>query len=278
MKLTRFLPVMGVVLLGLAACKQGAGGGGATATSAAPASPPVASVNGKDISKDFYEFYVKGVAGKAATELTAEQRNQLLDNLVRAQVVAQQATKDGIDKDTETATILELSRLNVLQQAVSQKYLKDKKPTDQELRTEYESQVAAMPKTEFHAQHILVATEAAAKAILEKLKKGGNFSEIAKKESLDSSKTNGGDLGWFTPDRMVKPFSDAVLALKKGESTQAPVQTQYGFHIIKLIDTREVTPPPFDTVKDRLGQIVMAKKFKAYEDDLIKTAKIEKKL
>jgi peptidyl-prolyl cis-trans isomerase C len=265
-------------ILGLSACKPGALGTAAPTEPKPPSSPPVATVDGQPISREFYEFYVKGVAGKASSELTPEQRNQLLDNLVRARVVAEHAVTDGVDKDSETATVLELSRLNVLQQAVSQKYLKDKKPTDAELRTEYENQIASMPKTEYHAQHILVATDTFARQMIERLKKGADFADLAKKESMDSSKSNGGDLGWFTVDRMVKPFSDAVLTLKKGEITQAPVQTQYGWHVIKLLDTRDVTPPRYDSVKDRLGQLVMAKKFKAYEDDLLKTAKVEKKL
>ena len=94
---------------------------------------------------------------------------------------------------------------------------------------------------------------------------------------MDSSKDNGGDLGWFTPDRMVKPFSDAVVSLKPGEYTHKPVQTQYGWHVIQLVDTRDLAPPPFDQVKQRLEQVVQAKKFKAYTDDLMKNAKVDKK-
>ena len=174
--------------------------------------------------------------------------------------------------------MLELSRLNVLQQAVSEKYLKDKKPTEQELRAEYETQVAALPRLEYHARHILVATEQFADKLVTELEKGAKFEDLAKRESMDSSKDNGGDLGWFTPDRMVKPFADAVMALKPGEYTHTPVQTQYGWHVIKLEETRDLAPPPFDSVKQRLEQMVQAKKFKAYVDDLMKTAKVEKKL
>jgi peptidyl-prolyl cis-trans isomerase C len=101
---------------------------------------------------------------------------------------------------------------------------------------------------------------------------------VAKRESMDSSKDSGGDLGWFTPDRMVKPFSDAVVALKPGEYTHTPVQTQYGWHIIKLEETRDLAPPSFDQVKQRLDQVIQAKKFKSYVDGLMKTAKVEKKL
>jgi len=274
MKVIGLLVIAGT--LALVGCKP-AGSGGA-ATSAKPSGPPVATVNGTPIGRDLYDFYVKGVAGKPASELSPEQRNLLLDNLVRAEVVADQAEKDGVAKEPETADLLALTRLQVLSQAVSQHYLKDKKPTDDELRAEYETQIGSLPKTEYHAQHILVSSEASAKQIIEQLKKGADFGELAKKDSIDSSKTTGGDLGWFTPDRMVKPFAEAVLTLKKGEYTVTPVQTQYGWHIIKLLDTRDTTPPPFDAVKERLVQLVQGKKFKAYEDGLMKSATVQKTL
>jgi len=256
----------------LAAC-SGKGQDSKTAST----SPPVATVDGMNIDKDLYEFYAKGVANKPSSELTPEQRDQVLDNLIRAKVIAEQADKDGTTKETNTAALLELSRLNVIQQAVSEKYLKDKKATDSELRTEYETQVAALPKLEYHARHILVATEQFAGKIVQELEKGAKFEDVAKRESMDS-KENGGDLGWFTPDRMVKPFADAVVALKPGEYTHAPVQTQFGWHVIKLEDTRDLAPPPFENVKQRVEQMVQAKKFKGYVDELMKTAKVEKKL
>jgi peptidyl-prolyl cis-trans isomerase C len=258
---------------GLVACEK-------KADSAAPAdnSPPVATVNGTPIGRDFYEFYVKNVSGKSSSELPKEQREQALDNLIRAQLVAQQAEKDGVTKDKETAAILELSRLNVLQQAVSERYLKDKKPTDQDLRKEYETQVALLANKEYRARHILVATETFANKLVEQLDKGAKFDDIAKRESMDSSKDQGGELGWFTPDRMVKPFSDAVLTLKPGEYTKKPVQTQYGWHIIQLEETRDLAPPAFEGVKQQLERVVQGKKFKEYTDGLLKSAKVEKKI
>jgi peptidyl-prolyl cis-trans isomerase C len=245
--------------------------------STASTSPAVATVDGQKIDRDLYEFYAKGVANKPASELTPEQRDQVLENLVRAKVIAEQAQKDGTAKEPNTAALLELSRLNVLQQAVSEKYLKDRKPTDQELRAEYETQVSQLPRLEYHARHVLVATEAFAGKVVAELEKGAKFEDVAKRESMDS-KESGGDLGWFTPDRMVKPFADAVVALKPGEYTHAPVQTQFGWHVIKLEETRDVAPPAFDQVKSRVEQMVQGKKFKTYVDDLMKTAKVEKKL
>jgi len=240
-------------------------------------SPPVATVNGEPISRDFYEFYIKGITGgKASADLTPEQRTAALDNLIRARLVGAQASKEGLDKSGDTAYLTELSRLNVLEQAVQDRYLKDRKPSEQELRAEYETQLAAMPKTEYHARHILVATEPFAQKIVERLEKGEKFDALAKEESMDSSKSSGGDLGWFTPNRMVPEFAGAVVALKPGEYTHKPVHTQFGWHVIQLMETREVTPPPFDQVSQRLEQVVQAKKFRQYTDELMHNAKVEK--
>ncbi len=274
MNYSRILLLAGLV--GLASCQQN---GAANLSEPSDNSPAVATVNGNKITQNFFDQYIKAITGgKATSDLSADQRNQALDNLIRAQVVGQQALKDGVDKVPETAALLELTRLNVLQQAVAEKYLKDKKPTEQELRAEYETQVGQLSKQEYHAKHILVATEPFAQKVIDSLAKGAKFEDVAKKESMDSSKDNGGDLGWFTPDKMVKPFSDAVLALKPGEYTKKPVQTQYGWHVIELVETRDLQPPTYDSVRQRLEQVVQAKKIKAYTDELERNAKIEKKL
>jgi peptidyl-prolyl cis-trans isomerase C len=264
--------VLASVLTALAACQPK----GASTTAAADTSPALATVNGTPITQNFFDFYIKAISGKKPGDLSPDQQSQALDNLIRAQLVAQQADKDGVEKSADTEDLLELTRLNVLQQTMEERYLKDKQPTEQELRAEYEKQVGALPKLEYHARHILVATEPFAQGVVQSLEKGAKFEDVAKKESMDSSKDNGGDLGWFTPDRMDKPFADAVVALKPGDFTHKPVQTQYGWHVIQLVDTRPLSPPPFDQVKQRLAQVVQAKKFKAYTDDLISKAKIDR--
>jgi peptidyl-prolyl cis-trans isomerase C len=268
--------LMIVSALALSACQQQ----GATPTTpvAPPKSttPPLAKVNDEVIEQSFFDSYSREIAGKSASELTAELRERALDNLIRGKLAAQQAIRDGLDKDPAIAAQLELARLNVLQQALSERFLKDKTPTDAQLRAEYETQVAAMPQQQFRARHILVATEPFAQKIITQLKQGADFASLAKRESMDSSKEAGGDLNWFGPNDMVKPFADAVAALKPGQYTQAPVQTQYGWHVIKLEETRPVATPPFDQVRGRLLQIVQGKAFKTYTDDLLKTAKIER--
>ena len=260
-------------LVALAACQQSKSPSGAASESSS-SSPTVASVDGTPISRDFYEFYIKGVTGKTSSDLSPEQRTQALDNLIRAQLIAHEAEKEGLNTQKDTAQLLKMEQLNVLEQALSQKFLANKQPSDDELKSEYDAEIAKMPKEEFHARHILVATQPFAQKIIERLKKGEKFEDLAKSESMDSSKTNGGDLGWFTLDHMVKPFADAVSDLKTGQYTTEPVQTQYGWHVIQLLGTRPVNPPPFDQVKQRLVQVVQAKKFRAYTDDLLKQAKV----
>jgi peptidyl-prolyl cis-trans isomerase C len=275
MKSLRLLPVAGLLLL--AACSPAKAP--APSAPAADASPPVATINGRPISRSLYELYAKSMANKPSAELTAEQRTQLLDALVRNELAADEAVKQGLDQKGDAPAALELGRLQVLPNALGESYFKDKKVTDEELKAEYDTQVAALPKTQYHVLHILVKTQDEAQKIIDQLKKGAKFEDLAKKNSIDTgSAAKGGDLDWVSPAGLVKPFADALVAMKKGETSTAPVQSQFGFHVIRLLDTRETTPPPFDTVKSQVENIVLQKKWKAYTDELEKNAKVEKLL
>src|SRR6202035_5155344 len=270
---TRVSTVAAIALM-LAACGKGQQAA-APAASDKPAAAPaaVAVVDGTPISRDAYDDYLKGLLrGKPASDVTADEKNQVLDQMINMQLIATQAEKDGLDKDPDVATRIALLRTQILADAAAQKYVKSNEPSDQELHAAYD---AATDKTEYHASHILVPTKEKADQLIKKIKGGAKFEDVAKAESTDNSKANGGDLGWFTTARMVKPFGDAVKNLKKGEFTNEPVQTQYGWHIIKLVDTRDA---PFDQMKPQLTNVIMQKKFQEYIDGLKKTAKIEKKL
>jgi peptidyl-prolyl cis-trans isomerase C len=273
MKVTRILALG--ALLALSACSKNA----ATdkpADAAVPAKPPLITVNGKAISPELFEDYAKAVAGKPASELTAEDRDQIKENLVRIELIAQQAEIDGLTKDPDVANRLELTRLNLLQQVSAQKYFKDRAPSEADLRAEYESQMAATPMVEYHARHILLSSEENAQKVIRQLEGGADFAKLARTLSGDKgSAAKGGDLDWFAPGTMVKPFGDALAGLKPNEYTKTPVQTQFGWHVIQLLGTRDRTPPTFDAVKDQLKQILMQRKFKAYSDEMLKTAKID---
>jgi peptidyl-prolyl cis-trans isomerase C len=269
---TRASTVAAIALL-LAACGKGQQAAAPAAADKPATTPPVAVVDGTPISRDAYDDYLKGLLrGKPVADVTADEKNQVLDQMINMQLIAAQAEKDGLEKDPDVATRIALLRTQILADAAAQKYVKSNEPSDQELHAAYD---AATDKTEYHASHILVPTKEKADQLIKKIKGGAKFEDVAKAESTDNSKTNGGDLGWFTTARMVKPFGDAVKGLKKGEFTTDPVQTQYGWHIIKLADTRDA---PFDQMKAQLTNGIMQKKFQDYIEGLKKTAKIEKKL
>lgn len=273
MKLMRFLAA-GTFLV-LAACKPATTD--KPATPAAAAKPPLVTVNGKPISNELYEDYVKAVTqGKSSADLTADQREEIRDNLVRIELIAQQAEKEGLDKDPEIATRLELNRLNILQQASAKNYLKDRLPTDAEMHAEYDAQVAATPLVEYHARHILVSSPDVAQKIIEQLNGGADFASLAKKMSSDAATAGkAGDLGWFSPSDTPKPFGDALAQLKNGEYTRTPVQSQSGWHVIQRVGTRDRAPPSFEGVQEQVKQILLSKKFRAYSDEMVRAAKID---
>lgn len=274
MKVIRFAAVG--VLLALAACSKPAATDKPADVAAAPAKPPLVTVNGKALSEQLFEEYAKVLARKPASELTAAEREQIKENLVRVSLIAEQAEKEGLTKDPEIATRLELSRLQLLQQAAAQKYLKENTPTEAELRAEFDEQITSLPLIEYQARHILVSSEDVAQKIVQQLKGGNDFATLAKRLSSDKqSGQKGGDLGWFGPRDLDPQITNAVAMLKKGEVTSTPVQTQYGWHVIQLQNTRDRTPPAYDDVKDRLVQIVVSKKFALKSDEMLKTAKID---
>jgi peptidyl-prolyl cis-trans isomerase C len=267
------LSIVAAITLLLAACGKGQQAAAPAAADKPASPPPVAIVDGTPISRDAFQDYLKSLLrGKPESDVTADDKDKVLDQMINMQLIATQADKDGLDKDPEVATRLALVRTQMLADAAAQKYVKSHEPTDAELHAAYDT---ATDKTEYRASHILVPTKEKAEQVIKKLKGGAKFEDLAKAESTDNSKAQGGDLGWFTTARMVKPFGDAVKSLEKGGVTPEPVQTQYGWHVIKLVDTRDA---PFDQFKGQLTNGIMQKKFQDYIETLKKTAKIEKKL
>ncbi|HEY6123831.1 MAG TPA: peptidylprolyl isomerase, partial [Steroidobacteraceae bacterium] len=223
-----------------------------------------------------FEEYAQAIARRPLSELTPEDREQIKENLVRVELIAQEAEKNGVAKDPDVITRLDLARLELLQQASAQKYMKEHTPTEAEMRAEFEQQIASAPLIEYQARHILVSSEDVAQKIIAQLKSGSDFAGLAKRMSADKvSAAKGGELGWFGPRDTDPAFTEAVALLKKGEFTKTPVQTSAGWHVIQLQATRDRTPPAYDDVKDRLAKIVVAKAFKSHSDEMLKTAKIE---
>jgi peptidyl-prolyl cis-trans isomerase C len=276
MKFTRLL-VVGVTLA-LVACTKPAATDKPASAAATPTKPPLVKVNDKPISVDLYDQFVRALTdGKqSGVDLSPQDRETVRERLIRLELVAQQAEKDGTAGDPEIAARLELSRLNILQTAAAQKYFKEHPPTDAELRSEFETQLASVPLVEYHARHIQVSGADVAQKVIEQLNRGAPFEDLAKRLSNDkNSAVRGGDLGWFPPNSMPPSFADAIALLKKGEITRTPVQTQVGWHVIQLLGTRDRPPPTFEAMQEQLRQIVLTKKFIAHADELVKAAKID---
>ena len=247
----------------------------AGADAKAPATTTVVTVNGKQIGSDVMDIFVQAVTGKPAAEATEEQKTQLLDQLVNMSLAAQAAEKDGLQKDPEVKAKLELIHMQILAEAATQKYVKSHPVSETELKAVYDAQVANMPK-EYKARHILVEKKETAESIIRELQAGGDFAKLAASESKDASGKNGGDLGWFSLQTMVKPFADAVAALEKGKTTEQPVQTEFGWHVIQLEDVRSGEAPKFEDVKPQVEMFAQRKKLQAYLDELRKTAQVQK--
>lgn len=257
-------------VLALSACNKNN-----TAATASKDDVVLATVDGKNIGTSEFTTFVTLAAGTTVDKLTAEQKKQLLDRLVGVHLAAAAAEKAKLEAQPETANLLNLWRTNLLSDALLKKYLADHPISDDELKAEYDTQVAALPR-QYHARHILVENKETAEAIIKDLKGGADFAKIAKDKSKDSgSAKNGGDLDWFSLDSMVKPFGDALAQLENGQITQEPVQTQYGWHVIKLEETRTQAAPPFADVKTQVNQLVQNKKIESYLAELRKTAKVE---
>ena len=238
----------------------------------------VAVVNGEKISKDVWDLWVKmRTRGTNPEDLTPEQVTENLDSLIQVYVAGQEARKEGLASGEDGARI-ELMKQTAMADMLSRKFLEGQEPTTEEKRAEYEKQVAQLPKLEYRARHILVDDEAKARELIASLDAGARFETLAEQNSSDSSAQEGGDLGWFAASRMVKPFADAVEALEKGTYTKEPVQSQFGWHVIKLEDTRPLTPPAFEEVEAQIGPLVQQTKFQAYLEELTKAANVDRKL
>jgi len=280
MRMQRF-PIVLVAALGLlSACTRPAGdaakpaAGKADAT--AKATTVVATVNGKAIDSEMLNVFVLAVSSNnPAAEVTAEQKKQMLEQLINMTLAAQAGEKEGLENDASVKARMQLLKTQLLAEAATEKYMKAHPGSESETKAEYDTQVANMPK-EYKARHILVESKEKADEIIKQLAAGGDFAKIAGKESKDAgSGKNGGDLGWFTAQSMVKPFADAVAGMEKGQTTPQPVQSEFGWHVINLEDVRSPAAPAYEEVKQQVEVLSQRKKLQAYLDELRKTAKIQ---
>jgi len=233
----------------------------------------LATVNGTPITQSMVDEYKRQHAGSPQQGAMTDDR--AIDELVGRELVYQDAVAKKLDKDPEVIKQMEFLRKQVLLNAALEKAVAAHTITDEMLKKEYDTQVSNFNVQEYKARHILVKTEPEAKAIIGELDKGGDFTKLAAKYSTDKgSKDNGGDLGWFGPGQMVPQFTAATQALSKGSYTKAPVQTQFGWHVIKLDDTRKAQPPAFDQVKEQLRGLLQQRYVTEYLQSLKSKAKI----
>jgi len=250
----------------------------AACTLALPAfAQSVATVNGKPITQQSIDQFVKILITQGATD-SPELRAQVKEEMINRQVFVQTAEKNGIAKKPEVQSEIDLARQGILVRALMADHLAKHPISPDQVQVQYDKvKKEKAGKQEYKVSHILVADEKTANDLLAQLKsKKASFADLAKKNSKDpGSAEKGGDLGWAPPTNYVPPFADAVTHLKKGEMVDKPVQTQFGWHIIKVEDTRPVAFPPIDQVRPQIEEMLRQQSLADYQKELRSKAKVQ---
>ena len=228
----------------------------------------IATVNGADIEQSTLDFYIENRIQKPLLEVTAEERELVLSELKDIYVLTTQPRARELGADPRMKAQIELQQRAALAQAVASDWLESNPATEEEIQAAYESQALLAPDLQFKARHILVETQSAAVDLITQLDAGANFEELAQAHSTGPSGPAGGDLGWFSPNQMVAPFSDAVAGLEDGAYTMSPVQTEFGWHVILREESRANEPPPLDSVRDAVKTSVEQTNFQNYLEGL----------
>ena len=235
----------------------------------------VAIVNGKPIHKERIEV-LKQQIERSGRQITPEMESQIKEETIAREIFMQEAQKRGLESSSDYKAQMELARQTILIRELFNDYQMKNPVTDAEIQAEYDKFAALNSGKEYKASHILVATEDEAKAIIASIKKGAKFADIAKKQSKDpGSGANGGDLDWATPSSYVAEFTQALIKLKKGEMTHTPVKTQFGWHVIRLDETRDAQLPKLEEVKSQVAQQLQQQKLSKFQEELRAKAKVE---
>jgi len=235
-------------------------------------------VNGVAISQTLANAFIAEQQAQGAPD-SPELKNAIREELIRRELLVQEAKKLGLDKKTEVAAQADLARQAIIIRAFVQDYLKKHPVGDDQVKAAYDKVKGQLGsteyKTEYKVRHILVEKEDEAKTIIANLKKGTKFDELAKQSKDPGSRENGGDLGWGSAAKYVKPFADAVAALGKGKYSDTPVKTDFGYHVIQVDDSRPLTPPTYDQVKPQLLQRLQQEQLQKFVGELRSKAKVE---
>ncbi len=235
----------------------------------------IAIVNGKAVPQARADALAQQLA-RSGRPVTPEMQGQIKEEVIAREVFMQEAEKLGLSATDDFKTQMELARQAILIRELFADYQKKNPVTEADLKGEYDKFVAANGGKEYKARHILVEKESEAKAIIASLKKGGKFEEIAKKSSKDpGSGANGGDLDWANPSSYVPEFAETMTKMNKGQLTDTPVKTQFGYHIIRVDDIRTAQLPPFEELKPQIAQQMQQQKLAAFQQGLRDKAKVE---
>ena len=237
----------------------------------------IAVVNGKPVPKARVETLIQQ-AEKAGQKVSPEMQQQARDQVVLREIFTQEAERRGIAASADYRAQMELARQSILIRQLFDDFRAKNPVTDEAAKAEYDKFKAQASGTEYRAAHILVEKEDEAKDLIKQIKAGAKFEDLAKKSSKDpGSGANGGDLDFAKSDAYVPEFSKAMTALKKGEMTETPVKTQFGYHIIRLDDTREAQFPAYDDVKAQIKQRLEQVKVQQFQEELRAKAKTDYK-
>jgi len=255
----------------LAAC-----GGDVADETTASAPDAVATVNGREVSAAMFSFYSRSRAQKDTADLTPDEREQLLDELIQLVLLSNAAESEGLVADEEFAAELELLRLQTIARRQIGAELERNPATEADLQRTYEENMDQLAGVQYRARHILVDTESEAQSLIDQLNQGADFQELARNHSTGPSGPNGGDLGWFSAERMVPPFAAAVRAMEVGSYSAEPVQTRFGWHVILLEEKSDARAPGLDAVRQDVTNMAEQQKVQAYLDQLRAGAIIER--
>jgi len=268
-------PLLAALLVTLYGCDQlQTSNKSATAPAAPlPEGPVVATVNGAPIMQSVLDIY--GAQRKASQGEGEEVSDQeILNEVISLELMRQEGVSKGLNTSPTIIATMDQQTRTLLAGAAIRDYVQNNPVSDEQAKAVYDKEIGK-PSTEYNARHILVKSREEAVEIIAELDKGGDFEALAKEKSTDTSASEGGRLGWFSSTQMVQPFADAVAGLAKGSYTKEPVQTQFGWHVILLDDTRESTPPAFDDIKDRLKVLVANQQLQQHIQQVREAAKIE---
>ncbi|MFM0163071.1 peptidylprolyl isomerase [Paraburkholderia sediminicola] len=246
------------------------------AFAAAPAfAQNIAVVNGTPIPKARADALIDQLVHQGQQD-TPQLQMAVREELVNREILMQEALRRSLPNRPDIKAQIAVAQQTVVLRALIEDFVKNNTPTDAEVTARYNALVKDAGGKEYHLHHILVDNEQQAKDLIAKIKAGASFEDLAKQYSKDpGSGKNGGDLDWSDPKAYVPEFADAATHLQKGQMTDTPVHTQFGWHIIRVDDVRNITPPPLEQVRPQIVQQIQQEKLQAFEEGLRKNAKIQ---